>query len=390
MFAAIRVALWRALCHLADWRGHWRYLTGRPAIDVAIITNVRDDAERHLFWGALRPRCGHGNGARIYLNGVAGRIRGLDVTAAELMTRQGRLRARALFMDAVRWSQARGARVVLLAASTKRLFGRDGAALKAAFPDMLFTIGDNGTALLLCHDVQRALDGAGLRPGARVLVVGPYGILGTEVTRYLLASGYRVSGFGVTRALLEEFGQRFPNVALHDDVRLAGKVDAVVACTHSVGAKLDEAAVEALRQGDRKLLVVDVAEPANLDAQTYAACRQEVVRQDAGNAYSPLLNFVLGGLSSGMLKLAHRTVFGCFAEALTLHHAIYREQQYLRLKEDWFDINDAHMAVLGEAFRSVGVTVAKPHCFGATVDGFDLALPAAARLTGSQPQRRAA
>lgn len=390
MFAAIRVALWRALCHLADWRGHWRYLTGRPAIDVAIITNVRDDAERRLFWGALRPRCGHGDGARIYLNGVAGRIRGLDVTAAELMTRQGRLRARALFMDAVRWSQARGARVVLLAASTKRLFGRDGAALKAAFPDMLFTIGDNGTALLLCQDVQRALDGSGLRPGARVLVVGPYGILGTEVTRYLLARGYRVSGFGVTRALLEEFGQRFPNVALYDDVRLVGKVDAVVACTHSVGAKLDEAAVEALRHGGRKLLVVDVAEPANLDAVAYAACRREVVRQDAGNAYSAMLTFVLGGLSSGMLKLAHRTVFGCFAEALTLHHAIYSEQQYLRLKQDWFDVNEANMAVLGEAFHSVGVTVAAPHCFGAPVSDFRLALAPSARPALHSGQRRAA
>lgn len=390
MFAAIRVALWRALSQLADWRGHWRYLTGRPAIDVAIITNVRDEAERHLFWGALRPRSGHGNGARIYLNGVAGRIRGLDVTAAELMTRQGRLRARRLFMDAVAWSRARGARVVLLAASTKRLFGRDGAALKAAFPDMLFTIGDNGTALLLCHDVQRALDTAGLAPGARVLVIGPYGILGGEVTRYLLAKGYDVSGFGVTRALLDEFGKQFPAVALHDDVLKVGKVDAVVACTHSVGAKLDEAAVASLRQEGQKLLVVDVAEPANLDEPTFAACRRWVVRQDAGNAYSPLLSFVLGGLSSGMLKLAHRTVFGCFAEALTLHHAIYREQQYLRLKEDWFDVNDANMSVLGEAFQSVGVTVAKPYCFGEPVHDFDLTLAAETRACDPRLERRAA
>lgn len=374
MYAALRVALWRALCLLADWRGHLRYLTGRPLIDVAIITNVRDDAERYLFWGAFRPRSGHANGARIYLNGVAGRVRGIDVTAAELMTREGRQRGRALFMEAVRWSHARGARVVLLAASTKRLFGRDGAALKAAFPDVLFTIGDNGTALLLCHDVQRALRQAGLYPGARVLVVGPYGILGTEVCRFLLGQGYQVAGFGTTRALLDEFGQRFPAVALHHEVRTVGEVDAVVACTHSAGAKLDLPAIAQLRRARRKLLVIDVAEPANLDAEAYAACRAVVVRQDAGNASSPLLHFVLGRLSSDMLKLAERTVFGCFAEALTLHHAIYSEQQYQRLNQDWFDVNDANMSVLSQSFQSVGVAVAMPHCFGLPVTQFNLTL----------------
>lgn len=376
MYAALRVALWRALCHLADWRGHLRYLTGRPAIDVAIITNVRDEAERYLFWGALRPACGHANGARIYLNGVAGRVRGIDVTAAELMTREGRLRARELFLEAVRWSYARGARVVLLAASTKRLFGRDGAALKAEFPDVLFTIGDNGTALLLCHDVERAFQQAGLRPGARVLVIGPYGILGTEVCRHLLAKGYHLAGFGTTRALLDEFGQRFPQVALYDQVHHVGEVDAVVACTHSTGAKLDQTAIDSLRRNGRKLLVIDVAEPANLDAATYQQCSATVLRQDAGNASSPLLSFVLGRLSSGMLKLAPRSVFGCFAEALTLHHAIYREQQYQRLNQNWFHVGDANMAVLAQAFQSVSIAVATPHCFGTPVTQFSLALAA--------------
>lgn len=380
MFAAIRVALWRALCHLADWRGHWRYLTGCPAIDVAIITNVRDDAERHLFWGRWRPRSGHADGARIYLNGVAGRVRGLDVTAAELMTKEGRQRGRALFMDAVRWSHARGARVVLLAASTKRLFGRDGAALKAAFPDVLFTIGDNGTALLLCQDVQRALDNAGIGRGARVLVIGPYGILGTEVTCYLQAQGYRVAGFGTTRALLADFGRRFPGIALFRDVCNVGEVDAVVACTHSAEAKLDLMAISKLRRTGRKLLVVDVAEPANLDAATYANCHRAVVRQDAGNASSPMLTYVLGSLSSGMLKLAHRTVFGCFAEALTLHHAIYREQQYQRLNQDWFTVSNANMAVLAQAFQSVSVTVAAPHCFGQPLPNFNLKLAGDTRI----------
>lgn len=375
MLAALRADLWRALCRLADWRAHWRYLNGRPVVDVAIITNVRDEQERRLFWGNRRPRSGHSNGARIYLNGVAGRVRGLDVTAAELMTREGRARGRSLFIDAVRWAEARGARVVLLAASTKRLFGRDGAQLKAMFPNLVFTIGDNGTALLLCHDIQRALQNAGLDQSARVLVVGPYGILGTEVTRFLLAQRYKVAGFGATRALLDDFGQRFPEVELFHDIQCVHDVDAVICCTHSPEAKLTVAAVESLRRRGRKLLVVDVAEPANLDQPTHDKCHRLVVRQDAGNAWSPQLKFVLGAISSRMLKLAPQSVFGCFAESLTLYHAIYREHQHRRLNQDWFDVNRANMASLADAFQSVGVQAAPPHCFGVPVTDFTLALP---------------
>jgi predicted amino acid dehydrogenase len=374
MLAALRAETWRTLCRLADWRAHWRYLNGRPVIDVAIITNVRDEEERRLFWGGRRPATGHSNGARIYLNGVAGRVRGLDITAEELLTREGRTRGRELFLDAVRWAQGRGARVVLLAASTKRLFGRDGAHLKAMFPGMLFTIGDNGTALLLCHDIQRALRDAGLDCSARVLVIGPYGILGTEVTRFLLAQKYRVAGFGTTGARLEELGRHFPTVELFHDVHCVRDVDAIVCCTHSPDAKLTVAAVEGLRRPGRKLLVIDVAEPANLDDVTYAKCHRLVVRQDAGNASSPMLRYVLGAVSSRMLKLSPQSVFGCFAESLTLYHAIYREHQHRRLNQDWFSVNRANMASLADAFQSVGIAAAPPLCFGRPVTDFSLTL----------------
>lgn len=385
MFAALRADLWRTLCRLADWRAHWRYLNGSPVVDVVIITNVRDEQERHLFWGGRRPPRGHSNGARIYLNGVAGRVRGLDITAAELMTREGRARGRELFIDAVRWAQSRGARVVLLAASTKRLFGRDGAALKAMFPGIVFTIGDNGTALLLCHDVERALENAGLDKRSRVLVIGPYGILGTEVTSFLLAQGYRVAGFGATPARLEDFGRRFPGVQLFHDVRLVGDVDAVVCCTHSPESKLSAASVESLRRKGRKLLVVDVAEPANLDEEAYAKCHRLVVRQDAGNGSSPLLHYVLGQTSSRMLKLAPQSVFGCFAESMALFHSIYRERQHRRLNQDWFAVNRTNMTALADAFQSVEITAAQPHCFGRPVTCFDLDFP----VVGA-PERKAA
>lgn len=371
MFAAILVSLWRASLAILDWRSHWRFLTGRATLDVVIITNVRDEQERHLFWGNLSPREGHSSGARIYMNGVAGRVRGIYVTAEELLTKSGRQMAKQQFINAVKWADKRGAKVVLLAASTKRLFGRDGAELKAMFPHMLFTIGDNGTALLLCQDIAGALQKAKLSKQSRVLVIGPYGILGTEVTKFLLAEGYEVLGFGTNPTLLNEFSSNFP-IELHSDIAHIGKVDAVFACTHSPSAKLTVDAIEHLRHANKKLLVVDVAEPANLDAATYARCEHVVVRQDAGNAWSPNLRFVLGKISSDMLNLAPNSVFGCFAESLTLYRAIFHEHQHALLNQNWFQVNRLNMAVLAYNFESNKIQAAPAFCFGQLVENFDL------------------
>lgn len=371
MWAAVLVTLWRWTMAVLDWRCHWRVLTGRATVDVVIITNIRDEQERHLFWGNLRPKHGHSDGARIYLKGVAGRIRGIYVTAEELLSKSGRQLAKQQFVNAVKWADQRGAKVVLLAASTKRLFGRDGAELKAMFPHILFTIGDNGTALLLCQDIARALHRAKLRSNSRILVIGPYGILGTEVTKFLLQQDYEVIGFGTNPTLLNEFSSNFP-IALHNDIRHVGKVDAVIACTHSQQAKLTVEAIEFLRHADKKLLVIDVAEPANLDAITYARCEHVVVRQDAGNAWSPELHFVMGRISSDMLNLAPNSVFGCFAESMTLYHAIYREHQYTLLNHNWFYVNRLNIAVLSYNFDALQVHSAPAYCFGQKLTSFDL------------------
>jgi predicted amino acid dehydrogenase len=311
----------------------------------------------------------------VYLKGVAGRVRGIYVTAAEMMTKEGRRKAKEQFIAATEWAERKGARVVLLAASTKRLFGRDGAELKARFPNILFTIGDNGTAQLLQTDVFRALEMARLRPNAaRVLVIGPYGILGQHVTQALIDEGYEVVGYGSNQAALAELALRYPNMQVMTEIRQVGMVDAVVACTHSTESKLSAECVEWLRHHRRKLLVVDVAEPANLDQDTYALCRDVVVRQDAGNAFSQSLEYVLGSFSSNLLMLSDQVVFGCFAEAMTLYHAIYLRGHGQLAERDWFVVNSAQITEIAMAFAEIGFRVSLPNCFGEPVKQFSLLL----------------
>lgn len=379
--------IWRFLVALCDWRGWLRFITGRPLVDVVFITNLRDEDERQRYFGGWAPRHGHANGPRIYLDGVAGRVRGIYVTAEEMLTKEGRRKAQQQFIAACEWAERKGAKVVLLAASTKRLFGRDGKLLKERFPNLLFTIGDNGTAQMLWADVHRALLRATLIPKrTRVLVIGPYGILGNHITQRLIKAGYEVVGYGANESALLEVASQY-GIGVSTQISEISNIDAVVACTHSTAAKLTPACVAQLRKPGRKLLVVDVAEPANLDIHAYAACRDVVVRQDAGNAYSPRLSYVLGPISWRMLMLTRGVVFGCFAEAMTLYHAIYQLGQTQLADIDWFVVNDARTAQVSAAFAGIGFTPPAANCFGQPVKSFDLRYrPAGAQAANTLPR----
>jgi len=366
--------LWRFFVALCDLRALARILTGRPAIDVVFITNLRDEAERRRYFRGWVPPLGHAAGPRMYLKGVAARVRGIYVTAEEMLTKEGRKKAKQQFIAATEWAERRGARVILLAASTKRLFGRDGAELKKRFPHLLFTIGDNGTAQMLRADVFRALKESRLKPGcAKVLVIGPYGILGSCMTRELVRAGYEVIGYGHNESALAEVAGEF-GIRTANNIDAVGKVDAVVACTHSTPSKLTPQCVAKLRQGQRKLLVVDVSEPANLDIDAYATCRNDVVRQDAGNAFAPDLHYVLGPISWKMIMLSKGTVFGCFAEAMALFHSIHHNGEVALAERDWFQVDSDGMETLEALFADIGFTVPYPRCFGRPVLGFDLSL----------------
>lgn len=360
--------LWRLMVALCDVRALARFLTGRPSVDVVFITNLRDEAERQRFFGRRVPRLGHANGPRLYLNGVAGRVRGIFVTAEEMLTRDGRRLAKAQFIAATEWAERHGARVILLAASTKRLFGRDGAELKARFPHLLFTIGDNGTANMLLADVFRALQTHAIAPGrGRVLVIGPYGILGSAILQPLRDAGYEVVGYGGNASALAEV-QAKHGIAVHTRIADIGQVDAVVACTHSQSAKLQAEDVASLSRRGQRLVVVDVAEPANLDIEQYARCRTRVIRQDAGNAYSAQLHYVLGGLSWRLLMLSRGVVFGCFGEALALHYNIHTLGVSWLAGRDWFQVTTANRQCIDSAFEHIGLGLPAPRCFGQPVE----------------------
>ncbi len=361
---------------MTDWRTVVRKIKGRSIVDVVFISNMRDNIDRERYLGFWCPKRGHFNGPRYWINGVAGRTRALDIVTEDLTTKDGRRKAKKYFIDATQWAQDRGAKVILLAAGTKRLFGENATQLKKLFPNLVFTIGDNGTLFVLKEETIRALEMANLRlkEQSRVGILGPYGFLGKMIVQTLTEKGYDIIGVGPNISALKRIGREYEIDTCQTFTEM-GKVDAVVACTHSEKICLNKENVELIRKSGKKLLVIDVAEPSNLRHQEYQKCRDVVIRQDAGNAYSSKLKYVLGPISYRMFRLTKGVTFGCFAEGLSIASQIKQIEGGENIKKiDWMRVNEENMTVISEVFKQDGFTLPSPRCFGRRVKSFDLNL----------------
>ncbi len=372
-FSSFLSSSYRNALGLFEFKAHWRAFTLRRRYDAVFISNLRDKRDRRITLGNKKIPSGHFAGPGIYFKHLIGKIRLLDVTTQDILTASGRNRAQEAFIRAVEWAEQQGTRVILLAAITKRLFGEFGYELKTRFPGMLFTIGDNGTAWTLTQEVLNALKHFSLPPErTRIAVLGATGILGEMVIQTLLREGYfEVIGVGNHRGRLSQLARRY-EIEIHDSLDIPGKVDAVVACTHHPRLRLTAQHIQKLRRPFRKLLVIDVAEPANLSPREYRKARPAVVRQDAGNLFYPGLRFVLNPLTTRIIHLHPGVIFGCFAEAFTLAH--YFDKDIRVHQYDWFQVNEKQMQYIGLLMQSLGFFIPSPLCFGKPVNEFTLTL----------------
>jgi hypothetical protein len=189
------------------------------------------------------------------------------------------------------------------------------------------------------------------------------------MTKSLKKEGYKIIGAGPNAPGLRKMSDEHGIEVCETFVEM-GKVDAVVACTHSNRISLTADTIDLIRREGRKLLAIDVAEPSNLRQAEYKKCKDVVIRQDAGNAYSPRLKYVLGAVSYRMLRLSRGVTFGCFAEALTLASALKRGDGIRDI--DWFAVDDENMAIIEGLFKHDGFKIPSPRCYGKRIASFNL------------------
>lgn len=337
---------------LTEGRRAWRWLNGQASLDVVCI-NLISDAPEHSAAALEAPRESqpHLAGPRLHLAGVAVQTRYLNTSAQDLRSAKGRQTARLQCLAALGWAQARGARVVMLSAATKWLFGRDAAPLKARYPGLSFTTGDNGAALLLCQSVDKAIARAGLRH-PRVLVLAPYTALGKALGAHLAARGVDVLGWGPTPGLLAE---NAPTAGMRtvNDLAKVGPVDLVVACGQGTKPQLGPAELATLCRTDRKLLVLDATPGATVEGEVLARLAGQVLRQDAGLAHAVARRNRQPQRSTG-------AVFGSLAEAVALFHTLHVEQDPTPLQHDWIDWQPSTAPLLMHAFDRLGLQLIAP------------------------------
>ena len=339
--------LYRMIAVILDWRCHLRVLSGQGKYDVAFINNLENDLQKQ-FLGIFRKKKEIAYCLRFSLGKSLCRSLLINCSAHELARTKSRLLAKQYTQAAVATAVRDGARIILFAASTKRLFSESELAeIKRNHPSVIFTIGDNGTALALLADVLHAIKLRGIKANSRVAILGPNGFLGEVTAKFLQSLGYN-------NLLLLSSGMETPFA------NISG-VELIVACSHHARLRLTAAILERI-SCEKGAFVIDVCRPSNLSKNEFLKCRN-IARQDSGMVHNADMRYVfpLGALFVlHRLGIPTRIMYGCYCEAMALSTL---PQEGLR-NFDFLSVNDESMRFMERAFTLAGFAVSPVHNYG--------------------------
>lgn len=340
---------WRWLARFVGFL-FWLFDDDKP-IDVAFISNCRDRVDLNRIGSPANFIAW----TRYVWEGIRGRLYMISSTTDEIKNNSAE--ACRKFKLAVAAAVNDGARVVLYAAGTKRLPVWQ--ELKEKYPQVIFTLGDNFTGVLLRAGIERAISLSGLRMKARmtagtckirVLLIAPYGLLGKAAFHGLLQDPdveLVIMGNPDRRDVIERLASQ-NRIDWADGFEAVGKVDMVVACNHASWSQLTEERIEMLRRFGHKLLVIDPCEPANLRRRVMAECGDRVIRLESGDGFSENLNYVLGTIAWKINRMDRGTTWGCFCEAMIIAKHLHEHPEWQQA--DFYEVTPEMMEVMRQFF----------------------------------------
>lgn len=338
--------MYRMIAAALDWRCHRRVLSGGAKYDVAFITNFENDLQKG-FMGIFRWRP-VAYGLRFSLGSSLCRYLLINRSAHDLTRPKSQQIGKHYARAAIGAAICDGARIILFAAGTKRLFSESElAGIRRDYPGVIFTIGDNGTALALLSEVAHAIELRVGKDGARIAVLGPNGFLGGVTAKFLRA-------IGCNDLQLLSSSKENPFAGVHG-------VDMIVACSHHAGLKLT---ADILRRisSESGVHVIDVCRPSNLSRGEFMKCTN-VTRQDSGMVHNAGIKYVFPQGAQFVLRrlgISTRILYGCFAEAVALSAL---PQEDLR-GFDFLSVNSDTMKLIGHAFTQAGFAVSPVQNYG--------------------------
>lgn len=324
---------------------------------VALISNCLNDTHQNFIQnsdhfcadGVLHPY-------KFSYKNHHGIIPVLDILPTEMLSISGMKKAKEYFINAVKYAVGQGVKVILLAASTKRLFG-NGSELKKQFPNILFTIGDNGTALAFLKQIEYVT--TNLPKTAPIVVLGA-GFLGEAAISYLKDNGYqKIVIISKHRVKMHEEELQFTSIDKYINSEYFCGANLFLGCAHNHNVQKEQ--LEKLVK--KQLIVLDVAVPNSVPKDMIDENDTRFARFDGGDYEIENLKL---DFDYHLVGLNFKTEFyGCFTEAFLL--AITQNKGDI----DYFKVNPKNIDTVRSMFQKFGDDISVSHkSFGKAVKGF--------------------
>ena len=320
----------------------------------------------------------------------------IESLPSDFLKKDGIVKARKQFLNALdNAHQNHNSKVVLLAASTKRLFGKNielkvnskgmlddsGFTLKEKYPDVIFTNGDNGTSVILEMEVDAYLSKENIKPEnfthcqtcngdvscTGTVIINGLGLLGTNTLLHLIEKQFCdmqvivISNF--TKELESIIGKKNVQVFTHIKeiknhccLESSNKVKLIVNCTHHPSQMITSDSIANIQRG-QKIHVIDVAVPYGFPEEEFKKCNN-VTRQDGGNA------FIDNGLefyfNPEICGLTDNVLYGCFAETVAISRFMKENpgSEPLIRELDLFNVNKITKDFVHRLFEKYGIGIA--------------------------------
>jgi predicted amino acid dehydrogenase len=329
---------------------------------VSMISNCLSDTHRDMIRKQNNYLCkGVLNPLEFSYNGINGIIPLLDIIPEDIFTSRCMKTAKDYFINAVRCSIDAGAKVILLAASTKRLFG-NGSELKAMFPDTLFTIGDNGTALAFLRQIDYVTKNISI--DSPILVLGA-GFLGETAISHLKRKGYQ-KVIIISRHKIKGSTLKYHYTSI-DEYRHSVDFEGasiMLVCAHNHDVQTEQ--LDALIR--ERLIILDVAVPKAIPLSIISSLNGKVKRFDGGDFEIKNLKLNFTPQHAGLNFEGE--FYGCFTESLLLALSNYKGNS------DFFQVSDSNMDVINTILKQYNNDFfISMKNFGQTVAGYDELLP---------------
>jgi predicted amino acid dehydrogenase len=264
---------------------------------------------------------------------------------------------------AIERAKSLGARVICFGAGTKKLVSMRQLRSLNGHGTFVYTNGDTLTAGVVSR--QLVDDAAKMRidlrsPSTSVALIGAYGVIGTELTRFLSEYGCRLILVGPRKNMLMKLQVGHNNVSLLTNVnQIKEPIDVLITATNHPDSVITPTQ---LRDWGEYILAIDVAEPPNISKDVVAALRGRMLRLDGGMVENNGLYYEGGS----QLGIRDNQAFACLAEGLSVAYGMKKGRfstDTLRL----MTVDHCMIDTLNDLADNSGFRISPPEIFGQPV-----------------------